>query len=65
MKLNQSPCQSSALPETQIKYVDENTINIDGEDYPSTLGTYRGLRSRRTRTVSFYRRTATRSFTLP
>ena len=33
MKLRYSPCQSSTLPETQIKYVDENTINIDGEDY--------------------------------
>ncbi len=33
MKLKYSPCQSSALPETQIKYVDENTLNIDGEDY--------------------------------
>jgi hypothetical protein len=33
MKIKYSPCQSSTLPETQIKYVDENTINIDGEDY--------------------------------
>ena len=27
-----SPCQRDGY-ETQIKYVDENTINIDGEDY--------------------------------
>jgi hypothetical protein len=33
MKLKYSPCQSSTLSETQIKYVDENTVNVDGEDY--------------------------------
>lgn len=33
MKIRWSPCQSSTLGETIVKYVDENTINIDGEDY--------------------------------
>ena len=31
MNLRYSPCQSSTLPETVAKYVDENAINIDGE----------------------------------
>jgi hypothetical protein len=30
MRARYSPCQSSTLPETRIRYVDENTITING-----------------------------------
>ena len=32
MRIKHSPCQRDGY-DTQIEYVDENTINIDGEDY--------------------------------
>ena len=32
MQIKHSPCQRDGY-DTQIKYVDENTINIDGDDY--------------------------------